>query len=282
FQNFSERLANVNINIIHRIDRTESYSEIVETYFFEGLQKWRDLNLTENFVSFYREVANKCQSFHLLVYHQKDIVQSLKTHLEVKNSLAYQPLLDLVVQLSRDLQTDFYPHFQDFFIAISSLLNTQDTQLLEWAFTCLSYLYKYLWRQMVKDMPVIYSLSSTLLAHKKEHIRNFAAESLAFLMRKVPDLNGLLNFMFLDLTEHPQKAYGLGQLLFEMCKGVRNMFHSCATKAIHLILQKMGPITEKEECLPWTLVGETFKQFVESATLCIDKEQFEPLFGNIQ
>lgn len=33
--------------------------------------------------------------------------------------------------------------------------------------------------------------------------------------------------MFLDLDEHPEKVEGVGQLLFEMCKGVRNMFHSC-------------------------------------------------------
>ncbi|XP_056430567.1 small subunit processome component 20 homolog isoform X2 [Hyla sarda] len=135
---------------------------------------------------------------------------------------------------------------------------------------------------MVKDMPAIYSLYSTLLAHQKEHIRNFAAESFAFLMRKVSDLNGLLNFMFLDLKENPQKADGLGQLLFEMCKGVRNMFHSCATKAMPLILQKMGPVTEKEQSLPWRLAGEVFKQFVQAATSYIHKEQFELLFTNIQ
>lgn len=62
----------------------------------------------------------------------------------------------LVVQLARDLQTDFYPHFPDFFILITSLLDTKDTEVLEWAFTCLSYLYKYLWRLMVKDMTNIY------------------------------------------------------------------------------------------------------------------------------
>ncbi|KAM4037263.1 small subunit processome component 20 homolog isoform 2-T2 [Anomaloglossus baeobatrachus] len=282
FLTFSERLANVNIDIIHRIDRTESSSEEVETYFFEGLQKWKDLNLTESFVTFYREVCSKCQSFHLLVYHQNAIVQSLKTHLQVKNSLAYQPLLDLVVQLARDLQADFYPHFQDFFKVVSSLLDTKDTEQIEWAFTSLSYLYKYLWRMMVKDMPVIYSLYSALLAHQKEHIRNFAAESFSFLMRKVPDLSGLFNFIFLDLKEHHQKADGLGQLLFETCKGVRNMFHSCAPKAMQLILHKIGPITEKEVSLPWTLVGKVFKQFVDSATSYIQKEHLDPLFSNIQ
>uniref|UniRef100_A0A8C8SVZ5 UTP20 small subunit processome component n=1 Tax=Pelusios castaneus TaxID=367368 RepID=A0A8C8SVZ5_9SAUR len=275
FLTFSERLGNVNIDIIHRIDRTGSYAEEVETYFYEGLQKWRELNLTQHFVKFYKEVANKCQSFNQLVYYQGAIVQSLKTHLQVRNSLAYQPLLDLVVQLARDLQTDFYPHFQDFFLTIAMLLDTQDTELLEWAFTCLSYLYKYLWRLMVKDMTNIYSLYSTLLAHGKPHIRNFAAESFTFLMRKVSDKNTLFNLMFLDLGEHPEKVEGVGQLLFEMCKGVRNMFHSCAIK---LILLKLGPVTEIETKLPWIIVGEAFKHMVKSAVVHIYKEHLEVLF----
>lgn len=129
----------------------------VETYFSEGLRKWRELNLTQHFgmsfrfsaclkmlkfkihffcmqspvrdfllivfwtghwtaiflwhptsnwthfqgfsfvlwtVQFYNEVANKCQSFNQLVYNQSAIVQSLKTHLQVEGSLAYQPLLE--------------------------------------------------------------------------------------------------------------------------------------------------------------------------------------------
>ncbi|XP_030069682.1 small subunit processome component 20 homolog isoform X2 [Microcaecilia unicolor] len=282
FLTFSERLANVNIDIIHRIDRTGSYDEEVETYFFEGLQKWRELNLTQHFVTFSKEVLNKCQSFNQLVYHQTAIVQSLKTHLQVHNSLAYQPLLDLVVQLARDLQTDFYPHFQDFFLAITSLLTTKDTELLEWAFTTLSYLYKYLWRLMVKDMPTIYSLYSCLLAHNKPHIRNFAAESFAFLMRKVSDHNALFSFMFHDLEEHPAKAEGVGQLLFEMCKGVRNMFHSSAFKALTLIVQKLGPITETEATLPWALVGQAFKRLVEVSASYVYREHLHPLFTCLQ
>ncbi|XP_054974485.1 small subunit processome component 20 homolog [Sorex araneus] len=282
FLTFAERLGNVNIDIIHRIDRTASYDEEVETYFFEGLLKWRELNLTEHFGKFYKEVIDKCQSFNQLVYHQNEIVQSLKTHLQIKNSFAYQPLLDLVVQLARDLQTDFYPHFPDFFLTITSILETQDTELLEWAFTSLSYLYKYLWRLMVKDMASIYSMYSTLLAHKKLHIRNFAAESFTFLMRKVLDRDALFNLMFLDLEEHPEKVEGVGQLLFEMCKGVRNMFHSCTGKAVKLLFQKLGPVTEIETPLPWVLVGETLKSMVKSAALYVSKEHFGVVFECLQ
>ncbi|KAM8739679.1 small subunit processome component 20 homolog [Acanthopagrus schlegelii] len=282
FLTFAERLANVNIDVIHRIDRTGSYAEEVETYFSEGLSKWRDLNLTEHFTTFLKEVSNKSQSFNMLVFHQKAIVESLKTHLAVDNSLAYQPLLDLVVQLARDLQTDFYPHFPDFFVLITSLLDTKDTELLEWAFTCLSYLYKYLWRLMVKDMSNIYSLYSTLLAHKKEHIRKFAAESFSFLMRKVSDLDALLNHVFSDLQQHPDKAEGAGQLLFEMCKGVRNMFHSCAAKAFPVALRKLGPSTSPGVSLPWDTVRDALDHMASAAADRVDREHFLVLWESLQ
>ncbi|XP_029350573.1 small subunit processome component 20 homolog isoform X2 [Echeneis naucrates] len=282
FLTFAERLAKVNINVIHRIDRTGSFAEEVETYFSEGLTKWRDLNLTEHFKIFLKEVANKSQSFNMLVFHQNAIVESLKTHLAVKNSLAYQPLLDLVVQLARDLQADFYPHFPDFFILITSLLDTKDTEVLEWAFTCLSYLYKYLWRLMVKDMTNIYSLYSTLLAHKKEHIRKFAAESFSFLMRKVPDLDALLTHMFSDLQQHPDKAEGAGQLLFEMCKGVRNMFHTCAANALPVALRKLGPATNAGVSLPWDTVKEALDQMAQAAANHIDREHCLVLWESLQ
>nr|XP_023825484.1 small subunit processome component 20 homolog [Salvelinus alpinus] len=100
FLTFAERLANVNIDVIHRIDRTESYNEEVDTYFSEGLTKWRDLNLTEHFTTFPREVSNKSQSFNLLVFHQRSIVDSLKTHLSTKNSLACQSLLEYVPEIT--------------------------------------------------------------------------------------------------------------------------------------------------------------------------------------
>ncbi|XDV24664.1 hypothetical protein PO909_028779 [Leuciscus waleckii] len=281
FATFSERLAKVNIDVIHRIDRTGSYAEEVETYFYEALIKWKDLNLTEHFMMFFREVSSKSQSFNMLVFHQNVIVESLKTHLAVKNNMAYQPLLDLVIQLARDLQMDFYPHFSDFFIIITSILDTQDPEVLEWAFTCLSYMYKYLWRLMVKDMDKIYSLYSELLAHKKDHIRNFAAESFSFLMRKVTDYDVLFTLVFSNLSEHPQKAKGAGQLIFEMCRGVRGMFHSCASTALPVALKKLGPAVGQDVDLPWDSIKEALDHMAESSANYVDKEHLMVLWDSL-
>jgi U3 small nucleolar RNA-associated protein 20 len=58
--------------------------------------------------------------------------------------------------MSRDLQYDFYPYFPRIFEKIVSLLETQDTEILEWSFQCLSYLFKFLWRYMLKDLENVY------------------------------------------------------------------------------------------------------------------------------
>lgn len=56
----------------------------------------------------------------------------------------------------------------------------------------------------------------------------FRNQPLFAVVSQVPDFDALLTHVFSDLEENPDKVEGTGLLLFEMCKGVRNMFHSCA------------------------------------------------------
>lgn len=64
----------------------------------------------------------------------------------------------LLVQLARDLQTDFYKHFEEFFQILVQLLNTysHDVEILENTFSCLSYIFKFLWRYLLKDIKVVF------------------------------------------------------------------------------------------------------------------------------
>lgn len=243
----------------------------VETFFSEGLTKWRDLNLTEHFsvytnsMSFlsshshlmpekdiYITMMNAIPLFHSCIFkrsiQQVPVLQHagfppeghcresetapvcerqpcLPTAVGVSFLLAEEeakppnnfqvaavwvdtraeslalslffPPPSLVVQLARDLQTDFYPHFPDFFTLITSLLDTKDTELLEWAFTSLSYLYKYLWRLMVKDMSSIY----------KSVLRSCAEQQcsphwLIFFFFWASDVNTILSAPFTVYTAH--------------------------------------------------------------------------------
>ena len=158
FKGFSERIAAIKIDVTHKIQRSAQIPEDEDTFFCEALSKWTELNCTLHFQNFSSKVKEYVQSLAQLVHHKEQVIELLKEHLQVHGSLALQPLLDLVVQLAKDLQADFYPHFGSFFSIFVSLMNHcwQDVDVLECIFTTLSYLFKFLWRYMVKDIRSVF------------------------------------------------------------------------------------------------------------------------------
>lgn len=102
----------------------------------------------------------------------------------------------LVVALARDLQKDFYQYYSEILTVLLELLNTKEAEQLEWTFTCLAYLFKFLWRPLSKDVStVFYSLLPLLSDNQPEYINSFAAESFAFIVRKVKDHKTFLNLL---------------------------------------------------------------------------------------
>ena len=158
FKGFSVRISAIKIDVTHRIQRSVETPEDEDTFFYEALSKWTELNCTLHFQNFSSKVKEYVQSLAQLVHHKERVIELLQEHLEVRGSLALESLLDLVVQLAKDLQADFYPHFGSFFSIFMSLLNRcwQDVDVLECIFTTLSYLFKFLWRHMVKDISSVF------------------------------------------------------------------------------------------------------------------------------
>ena len=158
FQGFAERISNVKIDVAHRLEKRSETPDDADTFIGESLAKWDDLNCTAHYQQFSSKLKPLVGSFAQLIHHKQEVVSLIQQHLQVPNSLALKALLDCVVQLARDLQSDFYPHFRDVFKVLVSLLSShaQDVEVLEEIFTALSYLFKFLWRYMVKDMAEVY------------------------------------------------------------------------------------------------------------------------------
>ncbi|XP_064627386.1 small subunit processome component 20 homolog [Lineus longissimus] len=274
FLTFAERLTGINIDVVRRIGKRAEVPEECGTFFTEGLQKWSELNCTEHFTNFSKEITNQVQSLPQLIHHEEQIITALRTHLQVPQSMALQPILDLVVQLARDLQVDFYPHFPGFFSIIVGLLGSyhHDVECLEAIFTCLSYLFKFLWRYMINDVENVYTQYAPLLrAEVRWYIRNFAAESFAFLMRKTRDWDVFFNFMLKRLESDPEEVPGVGRLFFEMMKGVKKQLHSCTEEVLTLLTSKLGEETERES-LPYEHICEALKVTIESLAEHAGKE----------
>lgn len=108
----------------------------------------------------------------------------------------------LVVALAKDLRKEFYPYYIRFLDQLIDVLNTKDTDVLEWTFQCLAYIFKFLWRYLIKDIHnVLSSLLPLLDSNKPDYVNNFAAESFSFVARKVHDRK-LFLISILKLLKH--------------------------------------------------------------------------------
>lgn len=207
----------------------------------------------------------------MVIYHKQQLVDTLIEYIGKSDELSLQPVLDLTVQLSRDLQQDFYPFFPSFFNAIVRLLN-QETTIIEWAFQTLSYLFKFLWRYMLKDLNNVYELYSPLFDQsRKQYIRNFAAESFAFIMRKVEDKNELFNFLVTRIENNPHEKEGIGRLIFEMFRGIKQGFNACTKQTWTLGLNYLSKNDYVLDCFTETvktMAHYTNKQHTEVIWSC--------------
>ena len=186
FKTFHEHIAGINIDAVRKLGRTHAALDGSDTYFSTAFAKWIELNCTENFVSFSRRIHGKYQTLTLLVHHQKDVVAALHEHLENGAAFSLEPLLDLLVQLARDLQSDFYEYFYAFFDVLVKLLQKHghNVEMLKHTFICITYPYQFLWRHLLKDVRNIYDKGSCLLIKDfPAHINMFAAESFSYLLR---------------------------------------------------------------------------------------------------
>ncbi|XP_033340653.2 small subunit processome component 20 homolog [Megalopta genalis] len=240
FKPFSERISEIDIDVFHRVaHRNEENDGEIETYFYQTLQKWNVLNLTEDYCSLKKKVRD-IVTLPQLINQKQFVIDTLIEYLEKKDVLFLQPVLELVVAVSKDLQKDFYIYFPKFLSVITDLLQTKDTEQLEYVFTALAYLFKFLWRYLVKNINTVIDLLLPLLSDTQPaYINNFAAESFAFVVRKVTDKDHFLRTILNVLEKKPDGVSGCGKLFFAVIAGTPGQFHSCAEQMLSLYLNAL-------------------------------------------
>ncbi|KAL2713487.1 small subunit processome component 20 [Vespula squamosa] len=239
FKSFSERVNEIDIDIFHRVAHKNEENEEVETYFHETLQKLNFLNLTEGYCSFKRQVRD-IVTLPQLLNKKQYVIDLLLEYLNKRDVLFLQPILELVVALAKDLQKDFYEYFPEFLSAIIGLLQTKDPEQIEHAFVALAYLFKFLWRYLVKNVKTVLDLLLPLLNDTQPvYINNFAAESFAFVVRKVKDKEAFVKLLLKILEDSQHSVTGCGRLMFEVIYGTPGQFHSCADQILLLYFHSL-------------------------------------------
>lgn len=143
--------------------------------------------------------------------------------------------------VSKDLQKDFYEYFPRCLIVIIDLLRTKDTEQIEYTFTSLAYLFKFLWRYLIQNIKTVFDLLLPLLADTQPaYVNSFAAESFAFVVRKIKDKDSFLKTILHILKNNPNAISGCGKLLFEVISGTPGQFHSCAEQMLSLYFNALN------------------------------------------
>jgi U3 small nucleolar RNA-associated protein 20 len=127
---------------------------------------------------------------------------------------------------------------------IVTLITDRDTKRNSLVFTTLAFLFKYLSKYMLNDLPNWFKKYSKLIGHKKWYIRNFAAESFSFLINKLSEESELPQYIdntFESLSRRPTQDMfdGTSQLFFETMKSVYGHFHSRMPVTLNLLFRKM-------------------------------------------
>lgn len=263
FESFNQRIAKLNIDPIRRprgirIDTEPYHLTDTASHLRAGLDHWKESNLSENFTSFTQDLQSLCDNLPQVLYYHEEIMLLLVTYIEEGNSLSLEPLLDLLARFAQDLNAKFEIHFSKAITLLASLVSKHvDVEIIDWSFTCLAWLFKYLSRLLVPNLRPLFHVMAPLLGREpqKSYITRFAAEAMSFLLRKVAvayhkNKKPLINIIDcivkeIEVTEqvtNVTQAYldGIMTLLINSIKGIDRKIHSCGDSIYRCLLDRIA------------------------------------------
>lgn len=255
YEPFTKRLAKLKIDPVHKVQKSrlrEESDDISQSYFRSALEEWSELNLTTTFTSFLNRVLPLSESLPQLLHHADEVASALLEHIEKQDSLALEPLLSLVAHLAHDLGQETEKYFAQIVSLVAKVSTTQDDPaIVEACFTCLAWMYKYLSRLLVHDLRPLLDVVFPYFMARKEHVRRFTAEALAFLLRKAAvlypknskpltlALTHILNYAAQLSRRGEQELFAetVMNLLSETALGVDAALHSSAADLFQCFLE---------------------------------------------
>lgn len=252
YESFAQRISKLKIEPIRRGRNTiidDAELDATFSYFREALTEWRDINLSEVFTAFARRVNNLCESLPQLLHNHERIFTLLMGALEKRDENSAQPLLKLLESFAHDLGARFETHFHTAVQTVANLAATHaHADVIEWSFTCLAWLFKYLSRLLVPDLRPVFDLMVPLLgkARQKLFVMRFAAESLSFLIRKAgaayhrdkAPLQTIIKHISDLMKEGSNTDFRQGVMfcLADSIKGIQRGLHSSAVAIVQELL----------------------------------------------
>ena len=247
FQNFAKRVATVSLDEVHRRTDLSDLREEGSTYAASTLERWVELNSTVQFKEFRTQLAPLVMTVPLILRRRQQIFEIVRAHLAVAPVIAIKPMLEVTAALAVDLRQEFYPEFPALLGCMAALLKPWDVELLEAVFGTICLLFQYLLRQLLADLPNAFLWYREMLSHPKPHVRDFAAESFAYLLRQAP-LSTLPATLRSAVVPHagsqgPALDSGIAHLFFHACRGQSARLHSRTPSFLGAIVAAL-PVAE--------------------------------------
>ena len=292
FEPFSKRIARLRIDPVHRVQQNESMQEdsgLSTTHFGQALNHWAELNLSENFIQFVQKVKPLSESLPQILHHADSIFALLLLYIGESDAVSSEPLLSLLAHFAHDLGARFEKYFAETLKLVLSVAATHDaSEVIEWSFSCLAWVLKFLSRLLVPDMRPLLIIMAPYLGktRQKPYVIRFAAESVAFLVRKAgviyhknkSPLQNVVSHVFEDLhgvqNEKEKALYqmGLMSLFSETVRGVDGELHSSSVEVIRCLIDHTRQLGEVDDACLDVIEGVVISIIHETTADC-----FSPL-----
>jgi U3 small nucleolar RNA-associated protein 20 len=191
WESFTTKISKLSsLDPIRRVRRHDIDAEDLSTatsYFKAGLEKWQELNMSEAFVAFSHDVLPMCDSLPQILHFEDKIMEIMVAYMAKRERESLEPLLELITDFAHDLGPRFENHYAKTLDLVASIAGTpQDVEVVEWSFSCLAFMFKYLAKLLVPDLRPTYDMMAPLLGKHRQppHIARFAAEALSFCVKK--------------------------------------------------------------------------------------------------
>ncbi|CAH6721480.1 U3 small nucleolar RNA-associated protein 20 [[Candida] jaroonii] len=242
FSSFKERVDTIKIEPTLNLSQ-KVYDDVESSHFISTVTHWSEVNLSKTFSDFLYEIREISNSLPQIIYHQEKIFESLIKHIEINDSYSIQPLLEVLSQFIHDLGPDFMKFYERTLKTLTKLaleINPNDIQnnnnssnLLEWIFNGLTFIFKYLSRYLVDDFNATFEILLDILTlNKRNYLSRFCSEALSFLIKKMKSdqLSQVIDYLLIQNREifinNATYRSSLIIIFSESMKSTKESFHS--------------------------------------------------------
>ncbi|KAG7401725.1 U3 snoRNP protein [Phytophthora boehmeriae] len=261
FQKVDERVSNLETELTLHAKTAGAVDEASTLTFKEELSLQAELTTLDSFQTLFRSIQALVTTTPQLLHHLPKVVKRLQTELkEARDDAAdpvvqrqrLVPVLKLVTALARELGKEFYPHFAGVLPLVVAVVDTKDPELSTQVFKTLTMAFNYLRVQLLADMDAVHKCYFPLLGHPREFVRNFAAQTLAVLLRRLESPKAMRKYLRVYLTALVRGSGrndailrdGSAKLMFALVKNVNHGFHSRMREVLLFLLGSFRPKTE--------------------------------------